>query len=104
MPNIYDNVQLLLGRAPQDVMSASAPLKDATAADFCVGYFNLRGWDQLADLVERLPGDDDGRCRVLVGMYRPAFGRRPTAVAFGLRLDCRARPTSRAAFAVEPLP
>lgn len=46
--------------------------------DFCVGYFNLRGWDFIADQVDNLDGDyiyegDDRKfrtARLLIGMYR----------------------------------
>lgn len=46
--------------------------------DFCVGYFNLRGWNIVADYVDGLDGDyiyeDDDRvfrtARLLIGMYR----------------------------------
>ena len=53
-------------------------------ADFCTGYFNLRGWKKVAADVEDLPGGEvfemDGKggessvrriCRLLVGMHRP---------------------------------
>lgn len=46
--------------------------------DFCVGYFNLRGWSFVADEVDNLDGDyvyeGDDRvfrtARLLIGMYR----------------------------------
>ena len=41
----------------------------STRADFCVGYFNLRGWGGLAPYVDGWD-DRDGPCRVLIGMQR----------------------------------
>ncbi|GIV08351.1 MAG: hypothetical protein KatS3mg019_0442 [Fimbriimonadales bacterium] len=66
MPKIYDNIDLRL------IEGLNSLLLEAESAAFCVGYLNLRGWDQLADFVEKLPsGSEDHACRVLVGMYRP---------------------------------
>lgn len=65
MPNIYDNLEAQLLPALREGMS------DAQSADFCVGYFNLRGWEHLADLAERFSGTDDSCCRILVGMQKP---------------------------------
>lgn len=66
MPKIFDNLESKLLDGLRRV------LPEATACSFCVGYLNLRGWDQLADLVEGLTGgDEDLACRVLVGMHRP---------------------------------
>lgn len=47
--------------------------------DFCVGYFNIRGWDMIMDQVDNLTGDDieEGYerkrryCRLLIGMHQP---------------------------------
>jgi superfamily II DNA or RNA helicase len=65
MPRIFDNIHLRLADGLQQVMH------DAVACAFCVGYFNLRGWDTLATYVEKLPGGDETRaCRLLVGMHR----------------------------------
>ena len=37
--------------------------------NFCVGYFNLRGWGGLAPYVDDW-SNDNGPCRVLIGMQR----------------------------------
>lgn len=63
MPQIYDNIDNPLAPALRH------ELERGTRADFCVGYFNLRGWTQLAGAVERLSATTPA-CRVLVGMHR----------------------------------
>ncbi len=76
MPKIIDNQSLRL----TDELRAT--LDTSKRADFCVGYFNLRGWQQLADLIENLPGDtvletEKGDaigkhriCQLLVGIHK----------------------------------
>lgn len=63
MPRIIDNVQLTLEEVLEEAFVA------ARNADFCVGYFHVRGWARVAPLVEQLRGR--GKARVLVGMHRP---------------------------------
>ena len=62
MPTIFDNITKKL--APNLVEA----LQHTKRADFCVGYFNLRGWKLLADEVEPMAGTVDSRVRLLVGM------------------------------------
>ena len=62
MPQVYDNIDNTLLPALQDILSVSY------RADFCVGYFNLRGWRQIDDFVDKFAGGDGKCCRLLVGM------------------------------------
>ncbi|WKZ40515.1 MAG: helicase-related protein [Anaerolineales bacterium] len=64
MPRIFDNIDLKLLPDLQRAIQA------AYRADFCVGYFNLRGWKQLASYVDQWDGSDDNCVRLLVGMQR----------------------------------
>ena len=43
-------------------------LQGARRADFCVGYFNLRGWGKLETSINDLTGENGDYCRLLVGM------------------------------------
>ena len=64
MPRIFDNIDKELLPALRN------SLRVGKRSDFCVGYFNLRGWRQIDDLIEPYAVDLDQRCRVLVGMHR----------------------------------
>ena len=95
MPRIFDNLMpdSRLLPALQQTLGLSS------RADFCVGYFNLRGWSGLAPPVDSWQ-PEDGPCRVLIGMQRLphddlretlSLGDRPSGMdnqtAHGLRVQ-----------------
>ncbi len=65
MPKIYDNIENHLIQGLNDTLNVSR------RSDFCVGYFNLRGWKQVADKIDTLKGGDENSCRLLIGMQKP---------------------------------
>ncbi len=65
MPRIFDNIEQALLPALRDSLSIG------TRADFCVGYFNLRGWKQVDGLIENWEPENGQYARVLVGMQNP---------------------------------
>jgi len=62
MPLIFDNI------SHQLLPKLREKLARSTGADFCIGYFNLRGWRVLDDLVDGWQPEQGQVCRLLVGM------------------------------------
>lgn len=75
MARIYDNLDVRFADGLQGIITNVGVRR----IDFCVGYFNLRGWNLIVNQIDNLPGDyvyeDDERklriCRLLIGMHRP---------------------------------
>ena len=75
MARIYDNIETKF----QDGLKGIISNLGVKRVDFCVGYFNLRGWDVIVDQVDELSGDyvyeNDRKihriCRLLIGMHQP---------------------------------
>lgn len=75
MARIYDNIDTKFSEGLQGIITNIGVKR----VDFCVGYFNLRGWNIVVDQVDTLEGDyvyeNDERvfrkCRLLIGMHRP---------------------------------
>lgn len=76
MARIYDNIESKFAEGLQGIITNVGVKR----VDFCVGYFNLRGGNLVVEQVNGLTGDyvyeSDKRifrkCRLLIGMHRPA--------------------------------
>lgn len=64
MPRIFDNIEEKL------LFYLQESLKVSYKADFCIGYFNLRGWKHIEELINNWDGSDENCCRLLIGMHR----------------------------------
>lgn len=75
MARIYDNIEQKFEAGLNKIITSP----NVKRVDFCVGYFNLRGWKLIVDQVDRLSGDyvEEERerafrtCRLMIGMHRP---------------------------------
>lgn len=76
MSKIYDNIGD--GKKFREILADVVTEPGIQRMDFCVGYFNLRGWDFIADEINELDGEyiyeNDERvhrvARLLIGMQR----------------------------------
>lgn len=64
MPRIIDNIDDRL------LDNLKYSIDKAFRADFCVGYFNLRGWKSISNDINKFQGGEGNNCRVLIGMQK----------------------------------
>ena len=75
MARIYDNIETKFTKGLQDIITNVGVKR----VDFCVGYFNLRGWQLVVNQIDNIPGDYvyEGNvqlfrcCRLLIGLHQP---------------------------------
>ena len=75
MARIFDNIEIKFTEALQDIITNIGVKR----VDFCVGYFNLRGWNLVVNQIDNVPGDyvfesNEQKfrcCRLLIGMHQP---------------------------------
>ena len=75
MPTIYDNIETKFATGLESHIAV------AKRVDYCVGYFNIRGWKTVCEEIDSLEGMDVYEnnfvkrryCRLLVGMVKTPF-------------------------------
>jgi superfamily II DNA or RNA helicase len=75
MARIYDNIETKFTDGLRGIITNIG----VRHVDFCVGYFNLRGWNLVVEQIDQIDGEyiyeNDERvfrvCRLLIGMHRP---------------------------------
>lgn len=65
MPRIFDNIEMQLLGALKETIGLS------NRSDFCVGFFNLRGWKAIDSAIEHYKGGIGNCVRLLIGMQKP---------------------------------
>ncbi|MCB8944538.1 MAG: NgoFVII family restriction endonuclease [Ardenticatenaceae bacterium] len=98
MPTIFDNIERPLLPTLRNTLDVSY------RADFCVGYFNLRGWREIDDKVQAWTGGEGSQVRLLVGMQRRPQDELKAAFSFsenGERMDNKTAVRLRQELALE---